>query len=255
MVCNYTNAAILLLGGTVAVARKLFYTLNNRLEDFCLVNASFTGQNSSGAFKPHSGVNILLGQLYQGVFVNTIVFHEYVVPDFHPVGTIGTLVGAWTRLSLANPIEDFGVGTAGACGTSCPPVVAGWQEGDSVFWHSNFFPIRSRFFVTGSIFVSGKNGNGKQLGVKSQPVLGGQKLIAEGNGFLLEIVSQGPVSQHFKAGQVTGIANFINISGANTFLVVHQTSSCGMSFSHQIGNKGMHSCCGKQNGRIIFWNQ
>ena len=110
------------------------------------------------------------------------------------------------------------------------------------------------FLVPGAILVTGKNGEGQAVLVQAQVLGAGQELPAPGNGFLLEIIAQAPVAQHFKEGQVAGIAHVVDVAGADALLHVGEAGASGVLGAHEIGHQGMHARGGKEHRGIIFGN-
>ena len=80
--------------------------------------------------------------------------------------------------------------------------------------------------VPGHVLVSGENGNGDFVLGDLKDL--GQELVAHPDGFVLEIVVEGPVAHHLEEGEVAGISDFVYISRADALLAVHQTVSGGM---------------------------
>ena len=66
--------------------------------------------------------------------------------------------------------------------------------------HTAAAPYIGSLFITRAVAVTFKNGKSQLLGIDAQPFGTGQEFPAPGNHFLLEIVAQAPVAEHFKEG-------------------------------------------------------
>ncbi len=129
------------------------------------------------------------------------------------------------------------------------------QVEQMVFLHAAGTPEAGGFFIPGAVGVAFKHGEGQLVGVNAQPFLAGEEFPAPRNHFLLEIIAQAPVTQHFKEGQVGRITHVIDITGADALLHVGQPGTGGMLLAQQIGNQGMHTGSGEKHGGVIFRNQ
>ena len=74
------------------------------------------------------------------------------------------------------------------------------------------------------------------------------------DGFLFEICAQRPVAQHLKEGAVAGVADFVDVAGADALLNVGQAVAHGMLRAQKIGNEGMHAGGGEKNGGVVLGN-
>ena len=90
--------------------------------------------------------------------------------------------------------------------------------------------------------------------IQTEVLLARQELPAPRNHFLLEIVAQRPVAQHFKEGQVAGVAHVVNITRADALLHVGQARAGGVGRTHQVRHERVHTGGGEQDGRVIFRN-
>ena len=99
-----------------------------------------------------------------------------------------------------------------------------------------------------------KDGERQLGGVQTEVLLARQELPAPRNHFLLEIVAQRPVAQHFKEGQVAWVAHVVNITRADALLHVGQARAGGVGRTHQVRHERVHTGGGEQDGRVIFRN-
>ena len=85
----------------------------------------------------------------------------------------------------------------------------------------------------------------------------GQELPGPINGFLLEVVSKGPVTQHFKEGMVVGVdAHFFEVvvlpAHAKALLAVGNPRMKHGFSAHKNVFKRIHSRIGKHQRRIVL---
>ena len=71
---------------------------------------------------------------------------------------------------------------------------------------------------------------------------------------LLEVVAERPVAEHFEEGEVDGVADLVDVAGADALLKVGQPFPGGMFRPLEIGDEGVHSGGGEEAGRIVFRN-
>ena len=111
------------------------------------------------------------------------------------------------------------------------------------------------FSIKGRIFVAGKNGKG-QIFQRNIEIFGtGQKIKAHINGFFFEIVAQTPVAEHFKKGQMHGIAHIVDIAGTHTLLHVGQTIAGGVFGALQKRHQRMHPRGGEKTSGVVIRHQ
>ena len=154
---------------------------------------------------------------------------------------VGAFVRVFRRNTLSYPIKDFCVRPARSRRACRPPVIACRQIGNSALRHSVFFPIRRGILVARRISVACKDRNRKHTRVKSEPFGSRQKFITKCNRFLFKIIAERPVAEHFKTRQMTCVSYFVNIAGADTFLIVSKARSRRMRFAEQVRYQRMHS--------------
>jgi hypothetical protein len=124
---------------------------------------------------------------------------------------------------------------------------------DALFGYAEAFPHCSRFLVTGNIVIACEDGDRQCVRIDSQPFC--QKLIAIADGFFLEVVSEGPVSQHFEKGKMVGISDRIDIAGADTLLVVDQSVARWVFLAKNVGYQRMHPCGGEEDRGVVLGYQ
>ena len=84
----------------------------------------------------------------------------------------------------------------------------------------------------------------------------GQELPAEGDGFLLEVITEGEVAQHLKVGTVAvGLADVLNIAGTDALLAGGDTVPGRLLLPGEPGLHGGHAAVDQQQGLVILGDQ
>ena len=195
----------------------------------------------------------MLGQRHILALCSLIVLHEDVIPNFNVLTATATRRTRLAARFLTRINEHFGIRTArtrGACRP--PPVIFATLRVDVIFRNTLFLPVSNRLIITRNITLALKNRHRKLRRIKAKMLR--QELKAPSNRFLLKIVAQRPVAEHFKEGQVCAITHRLNIARTNALLHIRQTRTSRMLFTQEIRHQRMHACRGKQNSRVIFRN-
>ena len=121
-----------------------------------------------------------------------------------------------------------------------------------ILGHAHGTPDVGRLVVTGAVLIAGEDGEGQLVLVQAQVIRAGQEFPGPGDGFLLEVIPQGPVAQHFEEGQVGRITDLLDVAGADALLHVGQAGAGGMGRAHQVGHEGMHAGGGEEDGGVIL---
>ena len=247
------------LGGflvlAVLLAGQLLDLADDAREDFGLVDGLYALEHAVGALQAHAGVHVLLLQRDERAVGLLLILHEHVVPDLQiaSAGAVGAAVRAAGGL-FGDP-EHLGIRAAGAGDAGgAPPVVLLGQVEQVIVLHALRAPEVCGLLVAGAIRVARKHRKRKAILGQTQPLLAGQELPAPRNHLLLEVVAQRPVAQHLEEGQVAGIANVVDVAGADALLHVGQAMAHGVLFAHQIGNQRMHARGGEQHGGVVLGN-
>ena len=123
-----------------------------------------------------------------------------------------------------------------------------------VVLHAAGAPQVGGFLVAGAVAVALEHGEGQLILVDAQPLFAGQEFPAPGNHFLLEVIAQAPVAQHFKEGQVAHVTHVVDIDGADALLHVGEPVAGGVLLAQQVGHQGMHARGGEQHGGVVLRN-
>ena len=218
-----------------------------------IIHALHPLQRRHRAVKSHAGVHVLLPERFEHAVGHLVVLHEHVVPDFKVFAAFTAGLAVGPAGGTPGIIEDLRIGAAGAGlpGRS-PPVVLLWQVDDVRWVHAHFHPAVVRHRIPWRIPVACKAGEVEPIRVDAEPALIREKLPRKRNGFLLKIIAERPVAEHFEERAVRRIAHLVDVACAQALLHVHQAHAFGVLFPHQIGDKRMHAGGRKQHGWIIL---
>ena len=201
------------------------------------------------AFKPHAGIDILLLEL--GIIVVPIVIElgENIIPDFNI--TVAVTAYRACRLTaaklLAAVIIDFRAGAAGACAVF-PEVIFLAKTEDTIRSDADLFvPDIKRFIVF-------KIDRGvKTIRLKPYPFRRGEEFPAPGNRFMLEVITEREIAEHFEIGTVTGcFAYVIDIAGTDALLAGADSVPRWLLFTSEIGLHGRHTGIDKKDAGVIL---
>ena len=216
--------------------------------EYCEVNGFKAVEHRDGAFEPHTGVDVFLGEGEERAVRLFVVFHKDVVPDFDILAAVAS--GGAGLGAGGNVADDkyFGVGSArsGDAGGS-PPVVLFGQIENTVACDAVRSPAVGAELVARCVLVAGKDRYRNPSGVDAQDL--GQEAIGEVDAFLFEVIAERPVAEHLEEGAVRGVADVVDIAGTDALLDVGKAGALGVLGAEQIGDQGMHPRRRKQDGR------
>ncbi len=194
-------------------------------EQVDVVVAPLALQHGADALETHAGVDMLGRECAQASIGVTVELNENIVPDLD--AAVGPLIHQSCARFVGSEVDmDLGAGAAGAGVTHLPEVVLLVAQVD---------------VLPGDVGGLGPDFGG--LGVCPQLVLGvplehggvqaggvesphlGEELPGPTDGFLLEVVAEGPVAQHLEEGVVVGVlADIVEVvvlaAGADALLRV-----------------------------------
>lgn len=223
-------------------------------ENVGFVNGFKAVEHCDGAFEPHTGVDVFLGEGEERAVRLFVVFHKDVVPDFDILAAVAS--GGAGLGAGGNVADDkyFGVGSArsGDAGGS-PPVVLFGQIENTVACDAVRSPAVGAELVARSVLVAGKDRYRNPSGVDAQDL--GQEAIGEVDAFLFEVIAERPVAEHFEEGAVRGVADVVDVTGTDALLDVGKAGALGVFGAEQIGDQGVHPRRRKQDGRIVVGDQ
>ena len=205
------------------------------------------------AVEAHAGIYIALRERLKLAFAHFVELHEHVVPDFE-VFAAGTRGRAIRRAGyLAGIVEHFGIRAAGAClAGGAPPVVPLGQIVNVGRVNAHIHPAVVRYGIARGVMIALEAGEIQLVLGDAEPLFIREEFPRERDGFVLEIIAERPVAQHFEERAMRSVAHFVDIAGANAFLHVGNAFARGVLFTHQIRHQRMHARGGEQNRRVVF---
>ena len=206
----------------------------------------------SQTLQTHAGINVLLGKV--GVIAVAVVVElgEYVVPDLHVSVTVAAYgaAGLTAAVFLAAVIVDLRAGAAGT-GAMLPEVIGLAKTEDPILRNADVIVPDIK-----SLIIVQIDGGIQAVGIHADPFRAGQEFPAPCNGFLLEIIAEGEVAQHFKIGAVTGsFADVFNVAGTDALLAGGDTATGGLLLTGEEGLHGRHTGVDQQQRSVILGNQ
>ena len=198
-----------------------------------VVNAFNALQRCDRSVKSHAGINIFLRQRFKYAVGDLVVLHKNVVPDLKILAAVAAGLAVRTAGRFACVIEDLGVGTAGSRQSRrTPPIVLLREIYNMRRINAHLHPAVMRNRIARRILVTCKASKEQLVGINAEPIGTGQKLPGICDRFFLEIVTKGPVAEHFKKRAVRGVADLVNIACAYAFLHIGQPLALGVLFTH-----------------------
>ena len=222
-----------------------------------IVDGLLAVQHADRALQPHAGIDVLARHRLKRAVRVLMVLHEHVVPDLQVASAVAGGRAVRAAGLLVGDDEHLRVRAAGAgLARRAPPVVRARQEEDVVVLYAIFAPVVRGLVVAGdaAFLVAREHREGELVRVEPEPLLARQEFPGPGDRFLLEVIAQRPVAQHFKEGQVRGVAHLVDVAGADALLHVAKAIARRMLLAHQVRHQRMHARRGEQHGRIVFRN-
>ena len=199
--------------------------------------------------KTHAGINVLLNKI-RVIAVSIIVeLRKYDIPDLHEAVALAAHdILRSVSVLLSAVIVNLRAGTAGA-GAMLPEIV---RLAELVNMIGRNVHIIQPDIV--SLFIVHIDRRIQTLRIQSDAL--GQKLPCPRNGFLLEIITEGEVAQHFKISAVAGcFAYVLQIAGADALLAGGNPFSRGNLLTGKPGLHRSHTGIDDQERCIIVRNQ
>ena len=217
-------------------------------------------QHHAEAFKAHTRIYVFFGKLLQGAVCFPVELDEYVVPDLDYPGVVLVdqgVAGHLGAFGIAAQVHvDFGAWAAGTGIAHFPEVVFLVAIEDVVF-RQEAQPDGARFVVGGQVvfFVPFKN-RGVEA-VFGQAIHLRQQFPGPAQRFVLEVIADGPVAQHFEHRVVrTVVAHVFQVvvfaRHAQAFLGIGDAAVIGHLVAEEEVLELVHPGVGEHEGRIIF---
>ena len=245
-----TDGDIVILVRAVGLAGNFADLVDDLTDGIDLEHIVNTLHNASKSFQTHTGVDVLLCELFVGAVAHVVELGEDVVPDFH----VTVAVAARLTVILAAAVLDaavevnFGAGTAGA-GTVFPEVVSLTEADDVFFRNADLVAPDIECFVV--FFIDGRpqqvSGNFHRFG---------QEFPCPRNSLFLEIVAEGEVAEHFKERTVTcGVTDAFEVRRSDTLLAGADAVSGRGNFTCEELLHRCHTGVDEQERLVVVGNE
>ena len=218
-------------------------------------------QDRSNALQTHAGIHARCRQRLQRAVGLAVELHEHVVPDLDVA--VAILVRRARRATGdvgAMVIEDLGARATGAGIGHLPEVVRGIRGALVVADAHDAFRRQADHRVPQVVGLIIGVVDGDQQAFRVQAPDLGQQFPRPGNGFLLEIIAEGPVAQHFKEGVVAGgvthrVQVVVLATGTQAALDVGRAHIAALFRAQEYVLELDHARVGEQQGRVITRHQ
>ena len=255
MVENDAERPRRLLVRPVRPPRKLRDLFDCVGENIRFIDAGFSVEHAQRALQPHARIHVFLLQLDIAAVRPFIETHKDVVPNFEESAAVTVGIAARPAFGLSDD-KHLGIGAAGPReARGPPPIVFAGHKIDIFLFDARLFPKPRGLVVAGQRIVTAEHRHGQPVGGDTEIFLARQKLVAPGDHFLFEIISQRPVAQHFEKGAVALVAHVVDIARADAFLHVGETVARRVLFPQKIGHQRVHARRRKQNSGVVFGNE
>ena len=208
--------------------------------------------NTSQTLQTHTGIDVLLLELGVVAVAVVVELREYVIPDFHVAVavTANRAVGLVAAILFAAIVVDLRA-RAARTRAMLPEVVGLAKAENALSGDADFLVPDFKCLV-----VINVDGRIETIGVDANPLGRGQEFPAPVNGFTLEVVTEGEVTQHLEVGAVTcGLADVLDVAGTNALLAGGDTMTRGLLLTGEVGLHRCHTGIDEQQGRIVLRNQ
>ena len=212
--------------------------LHNREQQVRFEVRFFLLNDRCQSFQPGTRINVFLFQRFIRSVFCLIKLCENEIPNFQiTVAITADIAGGLTASPFrAEIVKNFRVGSARAF-TDFPEII---------FQFKNSFIRQTDDIMPNiiSFFIFGINGNIQFIRIKLKNF--SQKLPRPGNSFLLEIITEGKIAEHFKKSMMAcRTTDIIDVTRTNTFLTgchairgrYQLTGKIGLERSHTGTNK------------------
>lgn len=242
---------VLALVGSLA-AGQLLDGVERGQQQVGRAHVSGTLEDQGEPVQAEPGVDALAGELAQDRIVllrrslTADALHEDQVPDLHVALAVHGRAAFFAE-GRAAVVVSLGAGSARAGNRHGPVVVFHAEPLDAGGGDADAAPDALGLVV---VLV-----DGDPEPVLFQPVALGQQLPGEGDGFFLEVVTEGEVAHHLEERRVpVGPADVLDVGGAGAFLDAGRTGEVGGGLAEEIGLELVHSGA-REKQRGVVGNQ
>ena len=262
MLGHYPHRLPDLVALTGLVAGQRLHFVDERQEQVRLVYVVRVLQNDHKPLESHPRVYAGLGQRGHGAVGIPVELHEHEIPQLHvalaeqagirvQVLAVGAAVGeAAARAGVAEVVVQLGARPAGPLLTvnwGPPPVVRVSEPVDALLGDAVLLPQAV------CLVVSLVHGRGEVLPRQTHRRL--QALDGEAHGPILEVVAEAEVPQHLEHRQVGGIADLVDVDGAEGLLRGRHAAVRGRRLAREVGFELDHARVGEQQRRVAHRDQ
>ena len=253
------NVCILVL--PVCMTSNFFYGADQVLEDIRVIIAVFTLYGHAEPFQSHSGVDVLLRQLFERSIGFPVILNKYQVPDLNNQRM--TLIykgssGYRSTVSGGAQIDMYlATGTA-RTGIAHFPKIIFFISGNNMIVGKYLLPIGSCLVIGGDSIFSRtfKNAGIQTVCIELKPVT--QQLPRPGNGLFLEIIPETPVTKHLEHGVVVSVvSHFFKIvmfaAHPKTFLSICHPAVCRRFVPQKPVFELIHSRVGEHKRGVVLY--
>ena len=209
-------------------------------------------QSAGAAFQTHSRVDVLAREREQivekAVFIDAgrrafaVELGEHEVPDLH-LAQRRVVVDLAAR--AADAIGAFARGAGG------PEVFVFFFAFDLIFGQTDFFVPDVVRFLVGFI-----DGDAERVLLQAEVLRTGEELPRPVDRFVLEVVAEAEVSEHFKESVVVrGAPHVVDVAGAEALLARRRAGEIELDAAQEVVLELVHSSGGEEDRRVPFRDQ
>ena len=256
MVGDQTDGYVVILICLISLTAKLADAVTNCAHRVNVEYGIHILHNNGKTLKTHTGIDVLICKLGIAALAVAVELGKYVVPYFHETVAVTSYLAI--RLSAAvlqsAVIVNLGTGAAGTC-AMLPEVIT---------LSGNGITVETRDLLGGNadflrpdvkcLVILAVNGRIQTLGIHSDNLC--QELPAPGNGFVLKVITEGEVTEHFKECKMSrGLADVIDIAGTHALLTRRNTLLGRNLQSGKVRLKRCHARVDQKKALVILRNK
>ena len=207
---------------------------------------------------------MFLGQGFKLSVGLAVVLDEYQVPDLHHLWVVAVdqlVAGGLLPFGLAADIDvDLRTGAAGSLVAHLPEIVLFGAHQNAGFGKDGLPDLVGLLVALEGIGIVAAFENGHIEAVFVNTAHPSQKIPGPPNGFLLEIIAEAPVAEHFEEGVVVGIAPHlfqvvVLAADPQALLGIGHAPELRAAHPQEILLELVHPGIGEQQGRVILHHQ
>ena len=200
------------------------------------------------ALEAHAGVDVLVRQVRHRAVLLAVVLREDEVPELEvavAVVAAGAAVLAAAPELLALVEVDLRARAAGTGGAGRPEVVVRAQARDVVVGDALLVPQLDRLVVVL------EDGHVEALLGQAQVLGRGDELVGPGDRVGLGVAAEGEVSEHLEEGEVRGVADVVDVVGAQALLAGAGADLWHGALALVVLLELVHAGVGEQKRRVV----